>query len=338
MSTSRGSSRATSRSRSSPPPPRSPRHLNIERNDDRTRRRHPARDRRAAGRRRPGAACWPGRCYLADRARPWRHGPTAGSGSSARPPTSPPTARSRALDRAQTAAVLAIEGAHALEDDPANVEVVFDAGFRMMSPTHFFDNAFGGSAHGVVKGGLTAAGREMIERMEALGMIVDVAHASAATIDDVLAMATRPVVASHTGVRGRRRQRPQPVRRRICAASPRPAGSSASGSGTRPRAATDAAAIARSIALRGRCRGRRPRRPGSDFDGAVPVPVRCDRARPDHRRAAGRRARTSRPSARSWAATPCASLADGRCPDLLASGHTSHPARPFHGRVSAETP
>ncbi len=33
-------------------------------------------------------------------------------------------------------------------------------------------------------------------------MLVDVAHASAATIDDVLAMATRPVVASHTGVRG----------------------------------------------------------------------------------------------------------------------------------------
>jgi microsomal dipeptidase-like Zn-dependent dipeptidase len=42
----------------------------------------------------------------------------------------------------------------------------------------------------------------MVERMEARGMLVDVAHASAATIDDVLAMASRPVVASHTGVRG----------------------------------------------------------------------------------------------------------------------------------------
>ena len=72
----------------------------------------------------------------------------------------------------------------------------------MMSPSHFFDNAFGGSAHGVDKGGLTAKGREMIERMDAAGMVVDVAHASAATIDDVLAVATRPIVASHTGVRG----------------------------------------------------------------------------------------------------------------------------------------
>ena len=101
-----------------------------------------------------------------------------------------------------TAGLLSIEGAHALDGDPANVEVVADAGFRMMSPSHFFDTAFGGSAHGLVKGGLTDLGREMVERMEARGMLVDIAHASAATIDDVLAMATRPVVASHTGVRG----------------------------------------------------------------------------------------------------------------------------------------
>ena len=101
-----------------------------------------------------------------------------------------------------TAGLLAIEGAHALDGDPAAVEVVADAGFRMMSPSHFFDNAFGGSAHGLAKGGLTDAGREMVHRMEARGMLVDVAHASAATIDDVLAMAARPVVASHTGVRG----------------------------------------------------------------------------------------------------------------------------------------
>ena len=101
-----------------------------------------------------------------------------------------------------TAGLLAIEGAHALDGDPANVEVVADAGFRMMSPSHFFDNAFGGSAHGVAKGGLTDAGREMIRRMEARGMLVDVAHASVATIDDVLAMAARPVVASHTGLCG----------------------------------------------------------------------------------------------------------------------------------------
>ena len=108
----------------------------------------------------------------------------------------------RGGDPALTAGLLSIEGAHALDDDPANVDVVFEAGVRMISPSHFFDTAFGGSAHGMAQGGLTAKGRDMIARMEAKGVVLDLAHASAATIDDALAIATRPVVASHTGVKG----------------------------------------------------------------------------------------------------------------------------------------
>src|SRR5258705_4828301 len=46
-----------------------------------------------------------------------------------------------------TAGFLGIEGAHALDGDLANIDVLFDAGFRMMAPTHFFDNDIGGSAH-----------------------------------------------------------------------------------------------------------------------------------------------------------------------------------------------
>jgi microsomal dipeptidase-like Zn-dependent dipeptidase len=79
---------------------------------------------------------------------------------------------------------------------------MFAAGYRMMAPTHFFDNEMAGSAHGVDKGGLTEAGRKMIARMEELGMIVDIAHGSQKQIDEVLAMATRPVVVSHGGVKG----------------------------------------------------------------------------------------------------------------------------------------
>jgi membrane dipeptidase len=108
----------------------------------------------------------------------------------------------RGTNPAMTAAVLSIEGAHALDDDPANVDVVADAGIRMISPAHFFDTAFGGSAHGVEQGGLTEKGRDMVRRMETRGVILDIAHASARTIDDALAIAARPVVASHTGVRG----------------------------------------------------------------------------------------------------------------------------------------
>jgi microsomal dipeptidase-like Zn-dependent dipeptidase len=71
-----------------------------------------------------------------------------------------------------------------------------------MAPTHFFDTEMGGSAHGVSQQGLTALGRDWVIRMEAKKMVIDLAHASPATIDDVLKMASRPVVVSHTGVRG----------------------------------------------------------------------------------------------------------------------------------------
>jgi microsomal dipeptidase-like Zn-dependent dipeptidase len=97
---------------------------------------------------------------------------------------------------------LGIEGAHALDGKVENVDVLFEAGFRMMSPSHFFDTEMGGSAHGVEKYGLTDKGREMVKRMEQKGMLVDVAHASKKTLEDVLAMATKPVVVSHTGVKG----------------------------------------------------------------------------------------------------------------------------------------
>ncbi|HKQ53904.1 MAG TPA: dipeptidase [Pyrinomonadaceae bacterium] len=108
----------------------------------------------------------------------------------------------RAADPNMTAAFLGVEGAHALEGDLDNVRVFFDAGVRMMSVSHFFDNDIGGSAHGVTKGGLTDKGKEMVRRMQAAHMLVDLAHASPAVIDDVLSISTRPLVVSHTGVKG----------------------------------------------------------------------------------------------------------------------------------------
>ena len=178
----------------------------------------------------------------------------------------------RVADPSLTAGLLAIEGAHALDDDPANVEVLADAGFRMMSPSHFFDNAFGGSAHGVEKGGLTDAGREMVERMEARRMLVDVAHASVATIDDVLAIATRPVIASHTGVRGvadNARNLTDEHLRGIAGTG------GLVGIGFWPTACggDDCPSIAQSIRYAVDVAGSDHVGLGSDFDGAVPVPI-----------------------------------------------------------------
>jgi microsomal dipeptidase-like Zn-dependent dipeptidase len=101
-----------------------------------------------------------------------------------------------------TAGFLGIEGAHALEGDLANVDRLFEAGFRMFGLTHFFDNEAGGSVHGVDRQGLSPFGRQVLARMQELGILVDVAHASPALIDDVLSLAYRPVVVSHSGVKG----------------------------------------------------------------------------------------------------------------------------------------
>ncbi len=98
--------------------------------------------------------------------------------------------------------LLGLEGMQPIEGELGAVDILFNAGARMGGLAHFFDNEVAGSAHGEEKYGLTDFGRQVISRMEALNMIVDLAHASPKTIDDLLDMATRPVVVSHTGVKG----------------------------------------------------------------------------------------------------------------------------------------
>ncbi len=106
----------------------------------------------------------------------------------------------RQKDRRTVGAMLTIEGLHNLEGKSANLDRLYDAGFRMAGLTHFFDNELGGSMHGLKKGGLTPFGRDIVRRMEAKGMIVDIAHLSHAGVAELLAMAQRPVVSSHGGV------------------------------------------------------------------------------------------------------------------------------------------
>jgi membrane dipeptidase len=177
----------------------------------------------------------------------------------------------RAAGERVVGAVLAIEGAHALDGDPANVDRLATAGYRMVGLAHFFDNAFGGSAHGIDKGGLTAAGRDIVERLEERSILVDLAHASVAVIDDVLAIAKRPVVASHTGVRGTadnvRNLRDDQLRA-IAATG------GMVGIGFWPTASggEDALSIARAIGHAVAVIGADHVGLGSDFDGAVPVP------------------------------------------------------------------
>lgn len=105
-------------------------------------------------------------------------------------------------DPQRLAALLATEGLHPLEGKLENVDKLYDAGFRMTGLTHFFDNEVGGSAHGLEKGGLTPFGRQVVQRLQEKGVLIDLAHASKPVIDDVLAMTSKPVLVSHTGVVG----------------------------------------------------------------------------------------------------------------------------------------
>jgi membrane dipeptidase len=168
----------------------------------------------------------------------------------------------------QVAGVLATEGLQPLEGKLENIDKLFDAGFRTAGLAHFFDNEVGGSAHGAHRGGLTPFGREVVRRMEDRKMIVDLAHASPQVIDDVLAMARRPVLVSHTGVqaacRGPRNLSDDHVRR-IAANG----GLIGIGFFEGAVCGRDALAVAFSIAHVAHIAGIRHVALGSDFDGAT---------------------------------------------------------------------
>lgn len=110
----------------------------------------------------------------------------------------------RATGSKAVGGLLGSEGGHPLEGDLANLDVLFDAGFRLMGLVHFFDNELGGSLHGEggSGAGLSDFGRQVVERMQQKRMVIDLAHASPQMVRDVLAMpGTRPIL-SHTGIHG----------------------------------------------------------------------------------------------------------------------------------------
>jgi microsomal dipeptidase-like Zn-dependent dipeptidase len=170
-----------------------------------------------------------------------------------------------------TAGLLTIEGAAALDGLVENVDRLADAGFRVFGLAHMVDNAFAGSSSGVGKGGLTALGRELVERLEARRLVVDVAHASPAAIDGVLEMARRPVIASHSGLRAVHdvvRNLSDEHLRGIAATG----GLVGIGFWPPVLGGPDASAIARSVAHAVSVAGVDHVGLGSDFDGAVPTP------------------------------------------------------------------
>ena len=110
--------------------------------------------------------------------------------------------KAREYDSKLIAGLLGTEGSHALDGDLDNIKRLYDAGFRMMSLQHFFDNKLGGSLYGESNTGLTDFGREAVRLMDSMGIMIDVSHSSPQVVGDVLNLIDSPLIVSHTGFRG----------------------------------------------------------------------------------------------------------------------------------------
>lgn len=116
-----------------------------------------------------------------------------------------PAAALDARGKGQLSLIAALEGADGLEGSLENLRELHARGLRLLQLIHFRTNELGHSQNRPVEaGGLTRFGAEVVRECNRLGIIIDLAHASKRTLMDVLAVSTRPVVCSHTGVKALR--------------------------------------------------------------------------------------------------------------------------------------
>ena len=102
-------------------------------------------------------------------------------------------------------AILAVEGGDALRGNPDTVNEFYSLGVRIITLIHYRNNELGDTmkmwrnlSPGPPCNGLTPAGRKVVERMQDLGIVVDVAHAHTATLKQIADISSRPLVDSHT--------------------------------------------------------------------------------------------------------------------------------------------
>ena len=107
-----------------------------------------------------------------------------------------------AVGRGHLGALMGVEGGHAIENSLDKLETLYAQGVRYMTLTWNNGNDWAGASMDSGRsGGLSDFGRQVVRRMNELGMLVDVSHVSDETFRDVLATSTRPVIASHSGCR-----------------------------------------------------------------------------------------------------------------------------------------
>ena len=115
----------------------------------------------------------------------------------------------------QPAIILDVEGLDFLEKKLERLEESYARGVRTMQLVHYTPNDLGDFQTGaVVHHGLTPFGADVIRACNKLGVVVDVAHATSDTVKQAAKVATRPLLLSHTALRGSKAQGATPLTER----------------------------------------------------------------------------------------------------------------------------
>ncbi|MBL7851852.1 MAG: membrane dipeptidase [Cyclobacteriaceae bacterium] len=114
--------------------------------------------------------------------------------------------RTADLDRAfkdkKVAAFLACEGGEFLDGDAGRLEMLYADGVRSVQLVHYAPNVLGDlQTSDAQHQGLSEKGKSVVRRMNQLGMVIDVAHASFDTVRDVVSLTSAPIILSHTLLR-----------------------------------------------------------------------------------------------------------------------------------------
>lgn len=108
----------------------------------------------------------------------------------------------RAKRDGKIAALMGIEGGHAIENSLSALRDFYRLGVRYMTLTHNNTNDWADSSRDKpLHNGLTDFGKEVVREMNRLGMLIDISHVSDKTMSDALDVSTAPVIASHSSAR-----------------------------------------------------------------------------------------------------------------------------------------
>jgi membrane dipeptidase len=108
----------------------------------------------------------------------------------------------RAKRLGKIAALMGIEGGHAIEDSLPALREFYRLGVRYMTLTWNNTNNWADAIRGEKKhNGLSEFGKEVVREMNRLGMLVDISHVSDKTMSDALDISKAPVIASHSSAR-----------------------------------------------------------------------------------------------------------------------------------------